>query len=398
MRQHKPLRNEAHIDDDRVRRFAEHHRRERARVEAFKRADARVGRKARIELSMADIDGDDLRRAARKQDVGEASGRGADVEADEACRIEREGVERGGKLDSAARGPGVGRLGFDRRVTRNLFRGLLKRDPADADEPRRNRGLSAGATRKEAALDENDIRTLAHGAFNEPREAHCQWKSRCDRARMSASAERSSDELRLVTRLCARVALRPVAMIPIPYALDALNFLAADVRNLFGPFVNVFLVTDQHWSQTDVGLVTTASGLLGIAFQTPIGAAIDVTRAKRGVIVLTMAAMTLAAAHYLCRSHFLADGDRLERAGGRGRRVRSGSLGADPWPRDKRQARAASRPQLGVRSWREHRDCASGRRELATRFSQRAVFLMVPVFAVLTCAAVARHSSESDQS
>src|SRR5580704_12198314 len=87
-----------------------------------------------------------------------------------------------------------------------------------------------------------------------------------------------------------------LAMIAIPYALDALNFLAADVRNLFGPFVNVFLVTGQHWSQTDVGLVTTGSGLLGIAFQTPIGAAIDVTRAKRGVIVLTMAAMTVAAA------------------------------------------------------------------------------------------------------
>ncbi len=84
-------------------------------------------------------------------------------------------------------------------------------------------------------------------------------------------------------------------MLPIPYALDAVNFLAADVRNLFGPFVNVFLVTSRHWTQTDVGLVTTASGLLGIALQTPIGAAIDVTRAKRGVIVLTMAAMTAAA-------------------------------------------------------------------------------------------------------
>ena len=29
-------------------------------------------------------------------------------------------------------------------------------------------------------------------------------------------------------------------MIPIPYALYAVNFLAADVRNLFGTFVNVF--------------------------------------------------------------------------------------------------------------------------------------------------------------
>ena len=174
MRQHEPLRNEAHVDDDRVRRFAEHLRRERARVEAFERADARVGREARIELSVADIDGDDLRRAAREQDVGEASGRGADVEADEARRIEREGVERGGELDPAARRPGVGRLGFDRRVARDLFRGLLERDAADADEPGRDRGLRARAARKEAALDENDIRTLAHGAFNEPREAHCQ--------------------------------------------------------------------------------------------------------------------------------------------------------------------------------------------------------------------------------
>ncbi len=35
-------------------------------------------------------------------------------------------------------------------------------------------------------------------------------------------------------------------MIAIPYALDALNFLAADVRNLFGPFVNEFLVTVEN--------------------------------------------------------------------------------------------------------------------------------------------------------
>ncbi len=128
------------------------------------------------------------------QDVGEASGRGADVEADKAVRIEREGVERGGKLDPAPRRPGMRRLGFDRRVTGNFLRSFLKRDAADADEPGRDRGLSAGATRKEAALDENDVRTLAHGALNEPPEAHCQWKSRYDRARMSASTERSADD------------------------------------------------------------------------------------------------------------------------------------------------------------------------------------------------------------
>jgi hypothetical protein len=84
-------------------------------------------------------------------------------------------------------------------------------------------------------------------------------------------------------------------MLSVPLALDSLNFLSAEVRNPFGPFINVFLVTSQHWTQTDVGLITTGSGLLGIALQTPIGAAIDVTRAKRAVIVATMAAMTLSA-------------------------------------------------------------------------------------------------------
>ena len=33
-----------------------------------------------------------------------------------------------------------------------------------------------------------------------------------------------------------------------PLSLDALNFLLADVRGALGPFLNVFLVTQQHWS------------------------------------------------------------------------------------------------------------------------------------------------------
>ncbi len=65
-----------------------------------------------------------------------------------------------------------------------------------------------------------------------------------------------------------------------PFSLDAINFLLADVRGALGPFLNVFLVTQQHWSQTQVGLVTTLGGLLGLAAQTPIGAAIDETRAR----------------------------------------------------------------------------------------------------------------------
>ena len=176
-------------------------------------------------------------------------------------------------------------------------------------------------------------------------------------------------------------------MIAIPYALDALNFLSADVRNLFGPFVNVFLVTSRHWSQTDVGLITTASGLLGIALQTPIGALIDVTRAKRGAIVLAMAAMAAAAAIIFARPTFwpmaialsmlAVAGDAFVPA------VSALTLGL------------VKREELARRLGRNSAFDHGGNIAIALlagavgyAFSQRAVFLMVPFFAALTSAAV----------
>jgi MFS family permease len=80
-----------------------------------------------------------------------------------------------------------------------------------------------------------------------------------------------------------------------PASLDALNFLLADVRGALGPYLNVFLVTQQHWSQSAVGLVTAVSGLLGLAMQTPIGAAIDATRAKRALIVAALGVLAAGA-------------------------------------------------------------------------------------------------------
>jgi MFS family permease len=73
-----------------------------------------------------------------------------------------------------------------------------------------------------------------------------------------------------------------------PRSLDAVNFLLADVRGALGPYLNVFLVTQRHWSQTEVGWVTTVSGLLGLVAQTPAGAMIDSTRRKRGVVVVAL--------------------------------------------------------------------------------------------------------------
>lgn len=68
-------------------------------------------------------------------------------------------------------------------------------------------------------------------------------------------------------------------------SLDWLNFLLADLRGGLGPYVNVFLLTEVGWDQAKIGALLTASGLIGIAFHGPIGALIDATRAKRGLII-----------------------------------------------------------------------------------------------------------------
>ena len=78
-------------------------------------------------------------------------------------------------------------------------------------------------------------------------------------------------------------------------ALDWLNFLLADVRGGLGPYVSVFLLTEAGWDQATIGLVLTISGLIGISLHTPVGALIDATRAKRGLIVAGIVALSFCA-------------------------------------------------------------------------------------------------------
>ena len=117
-----------------------------------------------------------------------------------------------------------------------------------------------------------------------------------------------------------------------PLSLDAVNFLLADVRGALGPYLNVFLVTQQHWSQSEVGLVTTISGLLGLAVQTPIGAAIDETRAKRGAIVLALAVLGIGAVIIFAWPSFWPVADRQQPDGNCRRRLRSCGRGPDLGP------------------------------------------------------------------
>ena len=172
-----------------------------------------------------------------------------------------------------------------------------------------------------------------------------------------------------------------------PLSLDAVNFLAADVRGAVGPFLNVFLVTQQHWSQSEVGFVTTISGLLGIAVQTPIGAAIDETRAKRGVVVLALAVLAATAVVIFAFPTFwpVMIANSLMAVAGDvfGPAVAALTLGL------------FARPLLARRMGRNSAFDHAGNVAIALlagavgyAFSQRAVFLLVPVFAALTMIAV----------
>ena len=149
----------------------------------------------------------------------------------------------------------------------------------------------------------------------------------------------------------------------------------------------MFLVTQQHWSQSEVGLVTTIGGLLGLAVQTPIGAAIDETRAKRGVIVLALAVLGVGAVIIFAWPTFwpVAIANSLMAVVGDvfGPAVAALTLGL------------YARKQLARRMGRNSAFDHAGNVAIAVvagavgyAFSQRAVFLLVPVFAVLAAIAV----------
>lgn len=77
-------------------------------------------------------------------------------------------------------------------------------------------------------------------------------------------------------------------------ALDAANFFLADVRDGLGPYLAVYLLTEQHWDEARIGLVMSIATVAGIVAQTPAGALVDATRAKRMVMVIAAVLVTLA--------------------------------------------------------------------------------------------------------
>jgi MFS family permease len=74
--------------------------------------------------------------------------------------------------------------------------------------------------------------------------------------------------------------------------LDALNFFLADVRDGLGPYLAIYLLTVQKWDEGSIGLVMSIATLAGLLAQTPAGALVDVTRAKRAVVIAAAVLVT----------------------------------------------------------------------------------------------------------
>lgn len=77
-------------------------------------------------------------------------------------------------------------------------------------------------------------------------------------------------------------------------ALDAANFFLADVRDGLGPYLAIYLLTEQKWNEASIGIVMSIATIAGILAQTPVGALVDTTKAKRAIMAAAALLVTLA--------------------------------------------------------------------------------------------------------
>ncbi len=89
-------------------------------------------------------------------------------------------------------------------------------------------------------------------------------------------------------------------------ALDALNFFLADVRDGLGPYLSVYLLLTHHWDQASIGFVMGIGGIAAIVAQTPVGAAVDRTSAKRALVVVAAITVTAGTLAMPLFPHFVA--------------------------------------------------------------------------------------------
>ncbi|MDF5729802.1 MAG: MFS transporter [Rhizonema sp. PD38] len=85
-------------------------------------------------------------------------------------------------------------------------------------------------------------------------------------------------------------------------ALNRLNLSLGDVRDVFEPYLAIFLASDRHWNQAQVGIALSTTSIAGIVAQTPVGALVDASQNKPVLVALATLAI---AASYMVIVHFI---------------------------------------------------------------------------------------------
>jgi MFS family permease len=178
------------------------------------------------------------------------------------------------------------------------------------------------------------------------------------------------------------------------HPLDWLNFFLADVRGGLGPYVGVFLLTQAQWNQATIGAVLTVSGLIGITLHAPIGALIDATHFKRGLIIagtcaLAVSALAIAWAPTL---PVVLTADILMAVAGA---IFAPTVAAITLGITNQQGLAARLGRNAAFDRAGNIFIAVLAGVVGWSFSQRAVFYLVPLFAILTSLAVLSIPSNS---
>jgi MFS family permease len=76
-------------------------------------------------------------------------------------------------------------------------------------------------------------------------------------------------------------------------ALDRLNLSLGDVRDVFEPYLAIFLTAERQFDPAQVGIALAIGNIAGILAQTPIGSVVDGTKRKRMLIAIASAAIAL---------------------------------------------------------------------------------------------------------
>jgi MFS family permease len=76
--------------------------------------------------------------------------------------------------------------------------------------------------------------------------------------------------------------------------LDWFVFSIANVQTGFGPFIAIYL-TEQKWTQVDIGLLLTVGTLVAVFGQVPGGALVDAVRSERRIAMVAVAIIAVSA-------------------------------------------------------------------------------------------------------